>query len=175
MKKIIILLMFMSPMVFAGDPNLDTSTNIVTFPRVTVDNNTVFTDVQLLLSPDGTWEVKAAVPEVEPEETLNLNGNWDGRAVSSKFKGCTGDLSGSLVQNGNNLIGTGSVFGACINGGSGEVNGTIDGNNITFGLAFNDQTSISFTGVVSDDQTTLSGTYNWPDVNDKGTWSLSLK
>ena len=63
MKKIIILLMFMSSMAFANDPNFDTTTNIVTFPRVTVDNNTAFTNVQLLLNPNGIWSILAAIPE----------------------------------------------------------------------------------------------------------------
>jgi len=223
MKKIIILLMFMSSMAFAKDPNFDTTTNIVTFPRVTVDNNTAFTNVQLLLNPNGIWSILAAIPEVptafadEPnfdtstnivtlprvtvdnysaftnvqlllnsnetwsilaataEEILNLNGNWGGTAASSIFVGCTGEISGSLIQNGNNLTGAGTLIGNCIGGGSGEVSGTINGDNISFGLAFNNNTSISFTGVISSDYRTLSGTYIWADENDQGSWSLSLQ
>ena len=40
---------------WADDPNYDSNTGIVHFPRVTVDNSEAFINVDLLLSQDGTW------------------------------------------------------------------------------------------------------------------------
>ena len=171
MKKIFILLLFVSMSVFADDPDFDTSTGIVTFPRVTVDNSTAFVNVRLLLNPNGTWSILTA----EPEATFNLTGNWNGVATSSIFMGCNGQIEGSLTQNGNKLEGTGSLIGNCIGGGSGIVTGEINGNDISFGLAINSNTTISFSGTISSDYRTLNGSYIWLDENDQGTWSLSLQ
>ena len=43
---------------------------------------------------------------------------------------------------------------------------------ITFGVAFDDVSQIFYEGELSDDQVTLTGTYDWPDEADYGTWSL---
>lgn len=175
MKKILALwLISMSVSVSANDPNYDTSTGIVTFPRVTVDNGAAFVNVQLLLNPDGTWQILSAEPEAT-NNTLALSGNWAGTASSSFYPGCTGQISGSLTQNGNELTGSGSLTGNCIGGGSGQITGSINGNNISFGVAFNNNTSINFNGTISSDYRTLSGSYVWPDEDDQGTWSLSMQ
>ena len=47
----------------AGDPNYDTSTGIVTFPRVTVDSGAAFLNVELLLNNDGTYKILSAEAE----------------------------------------------------------------------------------------------------------------
>ena len=47
----------------ATDPNFDTSTGIVTFPRVTVDGETAFLNVELLLRSDGTYAILSAEAE----------------------------------------------------------------------------------------------------------------
>lgn len=47
----------------AGDPNFDTSTGIITFPRVTVNGEDAFLDVELLLNNDGTYQILRATPE----------------------------------------------------------------------------------------------------------------
>ncbi|NOQ65185.1 MAG: hypothetical protein GQ582_11800 [Methyloprofundus sp.] len=44
-------------------PNFDTSTDIVSFPKVTIDGGTAFLDVKLLLNKDGTYAILSAVPE----------------------------------------------------------------------------------------------------------------
>ncbi len=165
------LWLFISMRVFANDPNFDTSTGIVTFPKVTVDNSSTFINVQLFLNPNGAWSILAA----EPESTLNITGNWNGVGTSSSFLGCNAQITGSLIQNGNELTGTGSLFGNCVSGGQGMVTGLIDGNNITFGIALSNNTNISFNGSISNDHQTLTGTYVWPENNDQGTWSLSLQ
>jgi len=56
----------------SNDPNLDTSTHIVSFSRVTVDNNSVFINVQLLLNSDRTYQIFSATGE----NTADLSGNW---------------------------------------------------------------------------------------------------
>ena len=49
----------------ATDPNFDTKTGIVFMPRVTIDHKDAYTDVELLLNPDNTYEILAATPENE--------------------------------------------------------------------------------------------------------------
>ena len=106
--------------------------------------------------------------------TLSLNGDWVGQA-NSNIPGCTGELEGSLIQNGNDVTGVGSLTGNCIRGGSGTFTGTIEGDNISFGLLADDRTTINFSGTISGDYRRISGTYIWPDVNANGTFILSLR
>jgi len=48
--SILFICLLLSIKIYASDPNLDTSTHIVTFPRITVDNDSTFVNVQLLLN-----------------------------------------------------------------------------------------------------------------------------
>jgi hypothetical protein len=105
--------------------------------------------------------------------TVNLTGHWTGSGASIPFPGCTGTLAVDLVQNGNALTGAGTMVGVCLGPPEqGQITGTISGDQITFGVAFDDVSQIFYEGALSDDQVTLSGTYDWPDEDDYGTWSL---
>ncbi len=174
--KYLIFTLLISTNVFAGDPNFDTSTGIVYFPRVTVNNENAYNNVQLLLDSNGTWDILSATPEppAQEEKTLTINGSWSGSATSESYSGCNAVISGVLSQNGNELTGLGRLDGNCLAGGEGTVVGFIDGNNITFGLAVDDNTNISFSGVISDNYENINGTYIWPAYSDQGKWSLIL-
>ena len=45
------------------DPNFDSSTGIVSLPRITIDGKDVFVNVELLLKSDGTYSLLKADPE----------------------------------------------------------------------------------------------------------------
>ena len=160
----------LSMSVYASDANLDTSTHIVTFPRVTVDSSSAFVNVQLLLNPDGTYQILSTTPE--PEENINLSGNWKGTFQSSAFPGCVTQAELSLNQNGNELAGTWVGDLNCIGSGSGNLIGVISGNNIIFTLNLNG-TEMKANIVLSDDRKIMTGSYSWPDFNDHGTWLIS--
>jgi len=55
-------------------PNYNSTTGVISFPVVTVDNKTTFTEVELLLDNNGQWKVLSA----KQEETVNLTGYWKG-------------------------------------------------------------------------------------------------
>jgi len=170
MKKIFILLLFMSTSVFANDPNFDTSTNIVTFPRVTLNNDTELFNVQILLNPDGTWVTLAAEPR-DP-----VISHWDGRVVTNAiFIGCNAQFTTSLTLTGNTFTGPASMLGNCFGGESGAITGEVNGNDLSFQFVLNDNTTIFFSGTISSDYQTLSGSYAWPDKSDEGTWVLYLR
>lgn len=70
MKKLLItFLLFTSGFsvhALDSDPDFDTTTNTVTFPRITVNKGerVIFTDVKLLLNPDGQWSILQATPTI---------------------------------------------------------------------------------------------------------------
>ncbi len=78
MKKRLLLGLFtlISLNVWADDPDYNTTTGIVTFPRVTVNNNTPYINARLLLDPDGTWSILEA--ELVPKPEFDLTGDWSG-------------------------------------------------------------------------------------------------
>ena len=169
MKKFILLisLLSVSLSISANDPNFNSATGVITFPRVTVDKGVAYHDVRLRLNPDRTWELLS----VEPKEQINIAGYWKGTGVSSLFSQCTALIEGDLIQNGNKIEGDGYLNGTCVSG-TGKVDGEIIGNNVVFGIAFDNSTTIYFNGTISEDRKTLNGSYSWPDENDIGTWSL---
>ena len=65
--------------------------------------------------------------------------------------------------------------GIALAGGGGQITGQIYGRDITFGLAFDDQTTITFAGSISGDGTIMSGEYIWPDNSDYGVWEIKLQ
>ena len=75
--------MLLSINTWADTPDLDTSTSIVTFPHVTVDNDTAYSNVELLLTPGGNWAVLSF--ELEPEPDFDISGEWKGN-LNVKFK-----------------------------------------------------------------------------------------
>ena len=227
MKKILILLSFISNSVFAANPNFDLSNRIVSFPRVTVDNGAAFVNVELLLSLDNTWTILAADPEsttdntpeidpdynsstgivIFPKVTVNnstsyknvqllldtdgiwsilaaeqeelspssLTGNYTGSTTSNVSASFNTPIIGNLTQDGNQV--SGDVTLTTILGSiNANLTGEVDGSDITLVIDSDSPllpSPISFTGVISDDKTTLSGSYEWPALNDNGTWSLT--
>jgi hypothetical protein len=105
---------------------------------------------------------------------INLAGHWTGTGSSLAYPGCIGTLSVDLAQSGNTITGTGTLVGVCLDGpDSGMIGGTLSGNKITFGLAYDDSSEIYYEGELSADGSHLSGTYDWPDEGDHGIWSLN--
>ncbi len=78
MKNIIIatFLLFLSMKVFALDANFNSSTGIVSSPRVTVNNQQSFSNLNLLLRPDLTWSILSLDPEI-PANLEEGNPNYD--------------------------------------------------------------------------------------------------
>lgn len=101
-----------------------------------------------------------------------VSGSWTGVAISDAYPGCIGQLNGTLTQNDSALSGYGYLTGSCVSG-YGVIKGSVSGNNVYYGMALDNNTTITFIGTISNNQETLTGTYNWPDKNDRGTWSLS--
>ena len=140
-------------------PNLDTSSSIVTFPYVTVDNDEAYSNVELLLAPDGNWAVLSFEPALEPD--FDLTGEWKGNLsidygeLFLNLPPCDTLTSLTLIQKGYKLTGTGEYSGNCIeNGGTGHILGVINGNSISFTLFINEQI-FAFTGFISDDRQAL--------------------
>jgi hypothetical protein len=157
------------------DPNFDLSTRIVTFPRVTVDNNVTYLKTKLLLKEDFTWKILSAKKEQSPtpEPILNLAGDYKGSTTSNVNRLLNTRLTGSLTQNGNNLTGNITITNL-LGEDSGLATGQIDGKNISFSVTVRGST-ISFEGIISDDNKTLSGDYTWSAFNDNGVWSITLQ
>jgi len=168
--SILFICLLLSIKIYASDPNLDTSTHIVTFPRITVDNDSTFVNVQLLLNSDGTYQILSSTPET----SVDLSGSWKGTLPSTSFSSCFTDAEFTLKQDGNKLSGKWRGHSICIGSGGGDVVGIINGNNIEFTLYINGS-EIKANVTVADDQRTMSGSYVWLDLKDYGNWSTSLQ
>ena len=94
---------------------------------------------------------------------------WNGIWASGSYP-ISGTFTLELSQNGSALSGQVSITGSdCLTGGA--VSGTIEGNQISFGVVAAEQT-IHWDGVVSG--TTMQGSYTTPSCGkDAGTWSAS--
>ncbi len=104
---------------------------------------------------------------------VNLTGRWVGTGSSTAYPGCTASVQADVVQSGDQITGSGQMSGACLGGtDSGQITGTVSGNDIAFGIAFDTESSISYQGQLSADGSVLTGTYDWPDEDDKGNFSL---
>ena len=107
------------------------------------------------------------------ETTVDLTGHWTGSGASTPFPECTATLTADLVQNGSTLSGAGTLVAACLDQPeSGQITGNVAGTAITFGVALNDVSEIHYQGSLSANQVSLTGTYDWPDEDDWGTWVL---
>ncbi len=90
MKILLILALLLPVNAWSNDPNYDSATRIVTFPRVTIDNDTAYTNLQLLLPPHDAWKILTATPEntgvtqsLNPFEEIRLSvdlSQFNGRA-----------------------------------------------------------------------------------------------
>ena len=108
------------------------------------------------------------------DEQINLTGHWTGSGASTPFPVCTATLSVDLLQNGDDLTGTGTMNANCLGGQeSGQIRGTVSGSQINFGVAFDAFSTIYYEGTLANNMVTFSGTYNWPDEDDYGTWTLN--
>ncbi len=163
MKILLILALLLPVNAWANDPNYDSATHIVTFPRVTIDNDTAYTNLQLLLSPNGTWQVLS----FEPEPDANLTGEWKGYVTVDFDYGAGGLRPGvplasctvitylDLTQAGSELTGRGTYTGTCIeNRGIGNISGLVNGRNISFTISLENQ-DINFSGTIDNDNLTL--------------------
>lgn len=117
---------------------------------------------------------------IEPNNTINLTGNWKGESKVTSYStdpGCPLQIEVSLTQKGNELTGTGYIYGKCSLGPRVTITGILDGNNIytSFSLYGGDNI-IYFDGLISEDSKSLSGDYFWPNKDyNQGIWSLSLQ
>jgi hypothetical protein len=144
------------------------------------------TSMQVTATPDNSsgaesfpWELfipaitgmGAKRPPPPPSE--GVTGQWVGKASSAIYP-CAGDLSVSLQQSGAALTGSMEYLnpqaGAqCIPSVSDGITGKISGNSITFGLS--NHAGFTYQGTVSG--SSMSGTWDWPNIRDSGTWVLN--
>jgi photosystem II stability/assembly factor-like uncharacterized protein len=96
---------------------------------------------------------------------VNVSGAWEGTWQSNQ--GASGTFSVDLTQQGTTLSGSISVPDVGLSNAA--LKGTIDGTTIVFG-DIND--TITFTGTITDDSS-ASGTYNNPVLDDDGTWQAT--
>ena len=97
-------LFFQSAMLVANS-SFSTSTNIVFIPRVIVDNNAEYTDIELLLRPDGTYSILSLNEETKQ---VPVDNSYPLRATIPRFDGLsTGTIfeleSGQLWRVGTSL------------------------------------------------------------------------
>ena len=144
-------------------------TGVVHMPSVAVGSENF--EVDMAHQGDLVFKVTSATPI---STAIDLSGNWKGSASSTPYPQCGSQLNITMNQNGNTLTGSGTVSGSCVFG-SGTLTAEINGSNISFGLAVGGGSEVNFIGTISDNHQNMSGTYNWPDEQDYGNWSLSLQ
>lgn len=136
-------------------------------PATVASGNAV--PVLVTIGGDTSNAVTIAVVGSQP---TGLSGNWTFSAQSSLY-GFRSDASGVLAQNGNSLSGQLNLSGTpCAT--SASVSGTVSGSALSMTLNENGQL-VKFTGTVSADEISASGTYVAPSGGctngDYGTWS----
>ena len=102
---------------------------------------------------------------VTPVAELSLTGAWE-VTVDAVCQGIV-----DIVQDGDQLSADGSMGGQTFcpfDSVAGEGTGSLDGQSITLGLAFSELGQVDFTGTVSPDFNTMSGTYSG---NYSGSWT----
>jgi hypothetical protein len=80
-------------------------------------------------------------------------------------------LNGSLTQNGNNLTGNVTITNP-LGTANGVLTGQVNGKNLSFTVTATSGTRMSiinFKGIIIGNKA-LSGSYLWPELNDKGSW-----
>ncbi len=110
---------------------------------------------------------KACTAEFSQVETpsVDMTGVWEGSYEGND--GSSGQICVELQQTGNNLSGNLYIQGE---GLVGSVTGTLNGNNIEFGVA----AGVQYSGTVSSDGNSANGTYDEDnDNNSDGTWSIT--
>lgn len=99
----------------------------------------------------------------------SFSGNWSGTWSSTAAPPQGGTFQAKVTQTGQNLAGTVTVTGSPLIS-SGTVSGTVQGNQISFGILTGGITAITFTGSFSGN--TASGTYAAAN-GDVGTWQAT--
>jgi uncharacterized protein (TIGR03437 family) len=129
-------------------------------------------DVPLTASVGGAQTQSGVVISLVGAQPTGFTGYWTFTAQSSVY-GFQSGASGQLTQNGNNISGQLSLSGTpCAT--SAAVSGTVSGSSLSMSLNENGQL-VSFSGSVSSDGNSASGTYVAPSGGctngDSGTWA----
>ena len=106
-------------------------------------------------------------PENSDSDPVNVTGTWHGTWVSTDA-GSSGPFLVVFVQEGTSLSGTIDI--PDINFHDAPLSGTVNENQFTFGDV---DEVIQFSGTVGSDTANASGTYQYPAVNDEGTWTMT--
>jgi len=113
----------------------------------------------------------------------SLSGDWTIRTTSSKYSGCTGQISTfELIHAGNNLSNDSMVMNystSCFSKVFGiVVSGLVNGDNVDIQASSVDSisgvdTSMTLAGKISDNQQVISGSYSWTFQNDEGSFIMT--
>lgn len=158
-------------------PNYDTSSGIVSFPQVSVNDKDKYINTDLLLNPSGTWKILAYTPE----PLFNLTGEWTGTIYGfynpdwSPTVPCAPiSTQISLTQSDGELTGKVKLFGKSCSFPSGLLTGKVIGNEVTFTVETPDYGKTSFSGHLTDDNGLLVGVGNYKPTASQGNWVLFL-
>jgi uncharacterized protein (TIGR03437 family) len=129
-------------------------------------------DVPLTATVGGVQTQSGVVISVVGAHPTGFTGYWIFTAQSSVY-GFESEASGQLTQSGNNISGQLSLSGtSCAS--SAVLSGTVSGNSLSMTLNENGQL-VTFSGTISSDGNSASGTYNAPPGGctngDAGTWA----
>jgi hypothetical protein len=107
-----------------------------------------------------------------PVSPANVTGNWSGSWLSTTT-GRSGNLTFDLTQTGLDISGTFSRSGsACFT--SGDISGSINGENVTLSALFTGSLRVDFEGTVVESQ--MDGSYQVSGgacADDSGTWTVT--
>jgi len=107
---------------------------------------------------------------------VNLQGTWNSITQSIVSPECLTNSTMQVTQVGNTLTGKGTFTENCLGVGSGtfSLTGEIKGKSVFYTLT-SGNFQISFEGEVSEKFNSMSGTYEWPDTQEKGTWTTEYE
>lgn len=97
---------------------------------------------------------------------MNVSGAWQGTWESTSFQ-TSGSFSALFSQNGSEL--TGFIEIPYIGFDNVPITGTVSSNSVAFGDVGDE---IQFTGTISSDTASASGSYTNPGLSDEGTWTM---
>ncbi|NOQ63149.1 MAG: hypothetical protein GQ582_01395 [Methyloprofundus sp.] len=165
MNKILILGLILSMNVFAESPDFDSTTSVVSFPEVTVDKESSYTDVKLLLSPDNSWKVLRATPKIKSSNPLSMTGYWSstnasGFLCASSFATPWADTLNLLIVQKEEQLSGFEVYIFSMQTPAlrlfGEVVGTVKGNSVNFNIVYQGQVRAVYSGTISADYKVLT-------------------
>ena len=107
---------------------------------------------------------------------VNLQGTWNSKTQSTVSPECMTDSTMQVIQEGNKLIGKGTFTENCLGVGSGTFSllGEVKGREV-FYILTSGSFQISFEGTVADRFNKMSGSYEWPDTQEKGIWETEYE